>query len=88
MGCHCLLQEIFPTQGSNPGLPHCRQTLYHLSHKVVDSHMLSSSVQFAVGKVSSVQEENPLHLEFSRTFLSGMTWGRERLEVLRIRSLN
>ena len=24
---------IFPTQGSNPGLPHYRQTLYHLSHK-------------------------------------------------------
>ena len=27
MGCHFLLQEIFPTQGSNLGLPHCRQTL-------------------------------------------------------------
>ena len=24
---------IFPTQGSNPGLPHCRQTLYSLSHQ-------------------------------------------------------
>jgi len=23
----------FPNQGSNPGLPHCRQILYHLSHK-------------------------------------------------------
>ena len=23
----------FPTEGSNPGLPHCRQTLYHLSHQ-------------------------------------------------------
>jgi len=30
--CHFLLQQIFPTQGWNPGLPHCRQTLYHLSH--------------------------------------------------------
>ena len=28
-----LLQGIFPTQGSNPGLPHGRQTLYQLSHK-------------------------------------------------------
>ena len=27
VGCHFLLQRIFPTQGSNPGLPHCRQTL-------------------------------------------------------------
>ena len=30
-GCHALLQGIFPTQGSNPGLPHCRQILYRLS---------------------------------------------------------
>ena len=27
------LQRIFPTQGSNPGLPHCKQILYHLSHQ-------------------------------------------------------
>ena len=33
MGCHFLFQGIFPTQGSNPGLQHCRQTLYHLSHQ-------------------------------------------------------
>ena len=31
--CHFLLQGIFETQGSNPGLPHCRQTLYCLSHQ-------------------------------------------------------
>ena len=31
--CHFLLQGIFPTQGSNPGLLHCRQTLYRLSHQ-------------------------------------------------------
>ena len=28
-----LLQGIFPTQGSNPGLPHCTWILYQLSHK-------------------------------------------------------
>ena len=27
VGCHALLQGIFPTQGSNPGLPHSRQIL-------------------------------------------------------------
>ena len=32
MGCEFLLQEIFPIQGSNLGLPHCRQILYCLSH--------------------------------------------------------
>ena len=30
-GSHSLLQGIFPTQGLNPGLPHCRQILYQLS---------------------------------------------------------
>ena len=29
VGSHLLLQEIFPTQGLNPGLPHYRQSLYH-----------------------------------------------------------
>ena len=32
VGCHFVLQGIFPTQGSNPGLPNCRQILYCLSH--------------------------------------------------------
>ena len=32
VGCHFLLQGIFPNQGSNPGLPHCRQTLYRLNY--------------------------------------------------------
>ena len=33
VGSHSLLQGIFPTQGSNPGLLHCRQILYHLSYQ-------------------------------------------------------
>ena len=33
VGCHFLLQGIFPTQGSNPGLLHCRHILYCLSHQ-------------------------------------------------------
>ena len=33
VGCHALLQGIFPIQGSSPGLPHCRQILYQLSHQ-------------------------------------------------------
>ena len=33
VGCHSLLQGIFRTQGSNLGLSHCRQILYHLSHQ-------------------------------------------------------
>ena len=33
VGYHFLLQGIFLTQGSNQGLLHCRQILYHLSHQ-------------------------------------------------------
>ena len=33
VGCHSLLQGIFPTQGSNPRLLHHRCILYHLNHQ-------------------------------------------------------
>ena len=33
VGCHALLQGMFPTQESNPGLLHGRRILYHLSHQ-------------------------------------------------------
>ena len=33
VGSLSLLQGIFPTQGSNPGLPHCRRIFYQLSHQ-------------------------------------------------------
>ena len=37
MGCHFLLQGIVPIQELSPGLWHCRQTLYRLSHQEGDS---------------------------------------------------
>ena len=45
MGCHFLLQGIFPTQGSNPGLPHCRQTLYRLSHQGSQGPLIAQLVK-------------------------------------------
>ena len=33
VGSCSLLQRTFPTEGSNPGLQHCRQILYQLSHQ-------------------------------------------------------
>ena len=50
VGCHSLLQGTFITQGSNPGLLHCRQTLYPLSHqgsppqRYSDSHINKKAV--------------------------------------------
>ena len=49
VGCHALLQGIFPTKGLNPGLPHCWQTLYHLSHKIVfNSSQYHESIAYFV----------------------------------------
>ena len=45
LGSHSLLQEIFPIQGLNPGLPHCRQFLYRLSHQVLTKNGLSPHSQ-------------------------------------------
>ena len=53
VGCHDLLQGIFPTQGLDPGLLHCRQILYHLSHQESPTmiHRINS-VQFSHSVVS------------------------------------
>ena len=60
-GSLSLLQGIFPTQGSNPGLPHCRRILYHLSHKgsptlsdPLDCSLPGSSVHDYLGKNTRV----------------------------------
>ena len=45
-GGHFLLQEIFSTQRSNPGLPHCRQTLYHLSHQGSQVQLILNNCYF------------------------------------------
>ena len=37
VGCHFLLQAIFPTQGLNLGLLNCRQILYRLNHQGAES---------------------------------------------------
>ena len=43
-GCHTLLQGIFPSQGLNPGLLHCRWILYSVSHQgSPDPHLFMPS---------------------------------------------
>ena len=43
VGCHALLQGIFPSQGLSPGLPHCRRILYCLSHGESESETAAQS---------------------------------------------
>ena len=52
VGCHTLLQGIFPTQGSNPGLLYCRQILYQQSHQgslYVYKYLLIHMRRFIIG---------------------------------------
>ena len=51
VGSLSLLQGIFPTQGLNPGLPHCRRFLYQLSHK--GSPRILEWVAYPFSRVSS-----------------------------------
>ena len=51
VGCHFLLQEIFPTQRSDPGLPHCRQILYRLSY--AGSHSVHDYLRKSILNCSS-----------------------------------
>ena len=46
VGCHFLLQGTFPTQGSNTGLSHCRQTLHCLSHRGSPTIMMTFFKRF------------------------------------------
>ena len=41
VGSLSLLRGIFPTQGSNPGLPRCRRILYQLSHRKLPKEALA-----------------------------------------------
>ena len=43
MSCHALLQQIFPIQGLNPGLPHCKWILYCLRHQESPTNLVNYS---------------------------------------------
>ena len=61
MGCYFLLQGIFLTQGSNPGLPHCRQMLHRLSHQ---GSLLDHSKCFSYRSQSVLSCLNQSDLDF------------------------
>ena len=63
MGCHFLLQGIFPTQELNPGLPHCWQMPYHhLRHQgSLKTLLFQNSVSFAA-KLRGMYKDLPYTL--------------------------
>ena len=56
VGSLSLLQGVFPTQGSNPGLPLCRQILYQLSHK---ENQISREEKFNFFLIIAIILKNP-----------------------------
>jgi len=64
VGNHSLLQGIFPIQGSNPGLPHCRRILYHLAAR--EAHTREAT---PMRSMSSAMKSSPhlLQLEKAHT---------------------
>ena len=48
MGCHALLQGIFPAQASNPDFPYYRLILYHLSHQGTYEYWSEQPIPFPV----------------------------------------
>ena len=63
MGSHPLLQGIFPTQGSNPGFPPCRQILYQMSHK--GSPYISHQFSHIVVLITLLGEGSGTPLQYS-----------------------
>ena len=57
VGFHFLLQEIFLTQGLNPGLQHCRQTLYQGSLR----HVSAGEISHVLGAGCSNQDLEGTH---------------------------
>ena len=70
VGCHALLQGIFPTQGSNSGLWSCRQIFYHLSHQGSPCCMAQRKKETKEGR----REER----SSGRPPLTGQCGGREK----------
>ena len=57
VGCHALLQGIFPIQGLNSGLPHCRQILYQLYTREAQEYWRGGSL-FLLQGIFMTQELN------------------------------
>ena len=76
VGCHPLLQGIFLTQGSNPGLLHCRQTLYHPSHQGESIRILFKMTMLCLSTYLR-------HYEFliGHNETESLIWGQQSFEV-------
>ena len=81
VGCHSHLQGIFPNQVSNPGLLHCRQILYHLSHQgspyaqleIVKKIYIQTNIWFSM-QLCVLRRQHPGKQRVFRTGLCFSLW--------------
>ena len=75
-----LLQGIFPSQGLNPGLPHCRQILYQLSHQGGSEVKASAYNAGDLGSIPGLERSpgegngNPLQYSCLENPMDGEAW--------------
>ena len=86
VGSLSLLQRIFPTQGSNPGLPHCGRILYQLSHKgsprTLERLAYPFSSRAAFWRAQQMSKQTDDWEPISDYWRTKSIWNRERLEDL------
>ena len=82
VGCHFLPQGIFPTWESKPGLPHCRQMLYHLSHlgkvKYINFQCSETFVSYGSSGPNFVTSWQVWWLHISNNSFIFSPWNREQ----------
>ena len=71
VSCHALLQGIFPTQESKPGLLHCGWILYHLSHQRSPLAIQLSLKKKIFGDLRNLRNQNELKILVSDELFLG-----------------
>ena len=80
VGSHSLLQRIFPTQGLNPSLLHCRQILYRLSHQGSPSlKPFPRSLLFLLPLSPLIQAPPPFHIDTTALFMFGDSYSTPKI---------
>ena len=75
-GSHSLLQGIFPTQGSNPGLARCRRLLYQLNHKGAHIYIYTYTQCLCPAVKSCPTLCTPMHWSSPGSFVHGIHQSR------------
>ena len=86
VGCHALFQGNFLTQGSNPGLLHCREILYCLSHQGSPDHQGGFSICFLMER-DTIFVFCDTNLYFPQYFIM-KNFNREKLKELCVHYLD